>query len=199
VPKQTKPHVPDFKKIRREIEETANTAVLEAVGEYAADERDNFIRKIERQAFASFQGTLYPESGANLSPRTLARKAAKGADMRTMIATHWYKDHVRVDRRKARRKGEKTVFKVGFRPDVKPRDLDGRPVDVEITSLGLRGLDAIAMVQERGSVKAGIPARPHWQPHYDRMQSDAPRTRKRIRARVKAAIKERFGGTIAVR
>lgn len=194
-----KSHIPDFGALRRTIEATADAALLAEVEAYANDERDNFVAKVERQAFASFQVILYPESGTNLSPQWLARKEAKGADMRTMIATHWYKDHVRVDRRKARRKGEKTVFKIGFRPDVKPRDLDGNVVDVEIPALGLRGLDAIAMVQEKGSVAAGIPARPHWRPHYDKMRLDAPRVRKRIRERVKQAIKRQVGRKVVVR
>lgn len=193
-------HIPDFRAARRRIEEVAYDALLEGVEDYAQEQRDAFVEKIDEQAFASFQAILYPESGTNLSPGWLRRKAQKRADLRTMIATGWYRDNIEVLRKLAsNRRRDKTVFKVGFRSNVKPRDLDGNTVEVAIPALGLTGLDAIAMVHEKGSIKASIPARPHWRPHYDKMRSEAPRVRRRLRVHVKEALKENLGRRVVVR
>lgn len=183
----------------REVEQVATKSLFKAAREYAEQQKDGFVQRIEDQAFASFQAVYYPESGTNLSPRTLRAKEAAGADLRTMIATHWYKAHLRVFTKQARTKDERTVIRIGFHPDVKPRDLEGKPVDVEIRDLGLRGLNAVAMVHELGSIKAGIPARPHWQPYLDTMHRHAPKTRAQLRERVKQAIAKQLGRRVVVR
>lgn len=179
--KPTPPHVPDFRSIARELRRVANESTFEAVRDYADGERKQFVRKIEAQAFPSFREVFYPESGTNLSPAWLARKERKGRDLRTMIATTWYKRNIKTFTRKARLKGEPTLVKVGFDKRTLARDLDGRITPVPLW--------LVATYNEHGSLDGKLPARPHWRPHLDTMQSRAPRTRKQVREVVKEALR----------
>lgn len=176
----TRSHIPDFAAIARRLRETANDALFDNVKKYAEDERDRFVHKIEMQVFPSFREIFYPESGTNLSPGWLARKERKGADERTMIATTWYKTNIKVWVRKGRRKQEKTIVRIGFHERTLARDLDHHITDVP--------LNLVAIYNELGSLDGTLPARPHWRPHYDVMRSQAGRTRKMIRTKVKQAI-----------
>ena len=176
----TRSHVPDFRAISRELRTVANGALFEGVRAYAEDERDAFVEKIELQAFPSFQRILYPESGTNLSPQWLERKERAGADLRTMIATRWYLDHIRVFTRKARRKGEPTRIRIGFHPRVQARDLEGKIQDIT--------LSRVALYNEYGSLDGRLPARPHWRPHFGGMRSRAGKARERLRKLIRDQI-----------
>jgi len=182
------PQIPDARKLFKRVQEVATKTLVVELEVWADDIRDDFVAKIEAQAFASFQVVLYPDSGTNLSPEWLARKAAKGADLRTMIATRTYIDGIGVFKKFDRRAG-KYVIRVGFHPLASPRDLDGRIVRIEIPGTGIRGLTALAIVHELGSVKANIPARPHWRPHRTKLESKAPAKRKELRKKIARALK----------
>ena len=75
--------IPNLKRVLTKAAEAAVETAQSGLVSYAQQQRDLFVRKIEEQKFASFRVIFYPESGTNLSPRWLARKAYKGADERT--------------------------------------------------------------------------------------------------------------------
>lgn len=190
---QRKAHIPDFRKLSGSLRRVAREKLFEAVREYAEDERDAFKEKIEDQDFPSFQEVFYPESGTNLSPKWLARKESAGADLRTMIATRWYLDHIRVFTRKARRVGEPSVIRIGFHPTVRARDLKGRITDTP--------LNMVAIYNEFGSLDGKLPARPHWRPHIREMKLNVRKARARMRERLKEEIRasRELRGLIVVR
>lgn len=189
----TRPHIPDFRALSRQVRDVAREALFEGLREYAEEQRDEFVEAIELQAFPSFQEIFYPESETNLSPGWLARKERAGADLRTMIATSWYKDHIQVFTRKARHKGEPSVIRVGFHPQVKARDLHGRVEDIT--------LNLVAIYNEHGSLDGRLPARPHWRPHFQRMHARARKTRERMVAEIREKLRasRRLRGKVVVR
>ena len=175
-------NVPNLKAVLAKVGKVAVEEARAALVDYATDERDLFVEKIEDQRFASFNVIFYPESGTNLSPRWLARKAAKGADSRTAIATGHYVSQIKVFR-KVKQNGTLNV-RVGFRADARAHDLDGNVQDVK--------LDLVAKVLENGSSKMHIPPRPHWGPHFNGMVKARPKTSlvfaKRIATKLKKAL-----------
>lgn len=189
----TRSHLPDFRTLSREVRDVARSELFDGVKRYAQEERDAFVEKIELQAFPSFREVFYPESGTNLSPAWLRRKERAGADSRTMIATGWYRDHIRVWTRKARHKNERTLVRVGFNPRAMARDVEGRITDTP--------LNLVAIYNEHGSLDGKLPARPHWGPHLRSMKARFRRTRSRLVAEIKAALKSsrRLRGRIVVR
>lgn len=189
----TRSHVPDFRALSREVRDVARSELFEGVKRYAEEERDAFVEKIELQAFPSFREVFYPESGTNLSPAWLRRKERAGADSRTMIATGWYRDHIRVWTRKARQRQERTLVRIGFHPSVRARDLEGRITDTP--------LNLVAIFNEHGSLDGKLPPRPHWRPHLRSMKARFRHTRARLVREIKEALKssQRLRGKIVVR
>lgn len=174
-----KPHIPNFKAVTRVLRDTARKVVPVEVKRFADGERDNFVRRIEEQDFQSFQ--MIP-----LSKSWLARKKAHGADTRTMIATGWYKSQIKVYTRRRSGGWGQTLY-IGFDKRTHARDLDGNVTDFLLT-----GKPGVAEVQEFGSVKAGVPARPHWGPHYKQMHKDAQQVRKSIRSKIMKEMRRRM-------
>jgi len=170
--------IPNLKRVLTQAAEAAVETAQSGLVSYAQQQRDLFVRKIEEQKFASFRVIFYPESGTNLSPRWLARKAYKGADERTAIATGHYVSQIKVFTKKPRRKPFEV--RVGFDPRVRARDLDG---EVKPATLNL-----VARVLEHGSERMQIPARPHWGPHFNVMRREAPRVSIRLSKLVADAI-----------
>jgi hypothetical protein len=197
--KPTKPQIPDARAIFERVEKIAAETLADALEEWGEEIREEFVGKIEQQAFASFQEIFYPESGTNLSPSWLRIKELAGADLRTMIATGHYVDSIEVFRRYDRRE-KKHIIRVGFHHSAKPRDLQGRTVDIEIPGTGITGLTALAIVHELGSVKANIPARPHWRPHRERVATEASGKARQFRKAISKAIKDdrKLKGRVAV-
>jgi len=165
------PKIPDAKLLFKRVKEVITETVVDELELWAEEIRDEFVGLIENQAFASFQIILYPESNTNLSPQWLARKEAADADERTMIATGHYTRSIKVFK-KYDRKQKKWVIRVGFHPRIQARDLKNRIVSIL--------LDDVALVQELGSIKAHVPARPHWRPHRDTVKKAAPAKRKEL-------------------
>lgn len=174
------PKIPDARKLFKRVKEVITETVVDELELWAEEIRDEFVERIEAQAFAAFQVILYPESGTNLSPQWLARKEAANADERTMIATEHYTRSIKVYR-KYDRKQKKWIIRVGFHPRIQARDLKNRIVSIL--------LDDVALVQEFGSIKAQIPARPHWRPHRATVKSEAPAKRKEVTRTVSRALK----------
>lgn len=170
--------IPDLKSVLTKAAGAAVEAAHTGLVSYATAQRDLFVRKIEEQKFASFRVVFYPESGTNLSPRWLARKAYKGADERTAIATGHYISQIKVFTRKPRK--QPFEVRVGFDPRTRARDLDG---EVKPATLNL-----VARVLEHGSERMQIPARPHWGPHFNGMRREAPRVGTRLSKLVAEAI-----------
>lgn len=175
-------HIPKLGPILKKVGIVARATLDDSVTQYATEQRDLFVKKIKEQRFASFHIVFYPESGTNLSPRWLARKAAKGADDRTGIATGHYVSQIKVFR--TSKKDGSVSVRVGFHPSTLARDLDG---DIKNITL-----NRVARVLEHGSEKMQIPARPHWGPHENAMIREAGKVRirfaKKIRANLKLAL-----------
>ncbi len=173
-----KSHVPSLRNVLRVVERLAPQLAEDAVAEHAQQERDRFASRIEDQSFASFRVVFYPESGTNLSPRWLARKAQAGADDRTAIATGHYLASIKVI--KKTRKRRPTEFIIGFDPRTRARSLDGETQDIP--------LNKVARFLEHGTQH--MPARPHWGPHLRLMQREAPKVRKFISNKVTKALRK---------
>jgi hypothetical protein len=186
--KPRKPQIPNARAIFARAKRVAEDVLVEGLEDWGDEIRDEFVERIEEQSFASFQEILYPESGTNLSPSWLDRKEAAGADLRTMIATGHYIDSIRVFKRHDR-KEKKWVIRIGFHHSAKPRDLEGRTVDIEIPGTGIKGLTALAIVHELGSIKANVPARPHWGPHRALVRKDARKKRRELRREISEALR----------
>ena len=170
-----KSHIPPFARIAEAVTKAATVVSEEAVEMFAEIERDLFVNKIKAQTFASF-------NAKPLSPRYLQFKARHDLDMRTMIATGWYIGNIKVQHRKKGRR--RTVF-VGFDRATRARNKDGETLPIT--------LNKVAYVQEKGSVKAQVPARPHWGPHLETMRIKAKplrvSMRKKIMARAKRGVR----------
>lgn len=173
-----KSQIPNVKRVLKRAAAAAVEAAQSGLVDYAAQQRELFVSKIRAQKFASFRVIFYPESGTNLSPRWLARKASKGADERTAIATGHYVSQIRLFT-KSPRKGPFEV-RVGFHPRSRARNLDG---EIEKATLNL-----VARVLEHGSEKMQIPARPHWGPHFNSMRREASRVSVRLSKQVTNAV-----------
>lgn len=186
-PKKSK--IPNARAIFKRVLEVAEEQLVEDVNEWAYVVRDEFVERIQSQAFAAFQVVFYPESGTNLSPKWLTTKEQAGADLRTMIATGHYVDSIDVFKKQDRRR-KATIIRVGFHHSTKPRDLDGQTVDIEIPGTGITGLTALAIVHELGSIKANIPARPHWGPHRVRVRAQAVSKRKEFQRNIALRLKK---------
>lgn len=165
-------HVPDLRRALENLRDVARETTVTQMVSFADAERSAFIRRVEAQKFASF--AAFP-----LSPRWLRRKELAGADLRTMIATHWYLDNVRIE---VVVRGGKVMVHVGFDSGVMAKDLSGDPTDIE--------LDAVAKIQEYGSQAANIPPRPHWRPHLADMKKRAARVRRTTRKSIAKAMRK---------
>jgi hypothetical protein len=170
-PKWKKPHVPNLKKVLKTARDAARATAIETLEDYAHEQREDFVGRIQDQRFASFKKILYPESGTNLSPRWLATKQAWNADLRTMIATGHYTESIKVFKKGRLQRGP-YEFRIGFHHSAKARRLDGTIAPILLKDL--------ARVHEHGSVKMKIPERPHWGPQGNRMRRDRGKTRRRI-------------------
>lgn len=175
------PHVPDLKAVLKTAHNVAREEALFAIEDYADDQRDIFVSKIEEQRFASFKVIFYPESGTNLSPQYLKRKIAADADERTMIATGHYVASIRVFRKGKAHRGP-VEFRIGFHHSTQARNLDGSIAPIKLAR--------VAWIQEHGSVKAKIPARPHWGPHANVMRRGAKKAREGVNIRIGTRLKK---------
>lgn len=166
------PHIPDFDAVAKRLRTTANSMAFQMVRAWAGVEAEAFKKQILDQDFASFDE-------APLSPGWVARKIAKHADARTMIATGQYVRSIRVF---VRHEDRKTVVYVGFDTSDVALDLDHVPTKLKLYQL--------AEIQEYGSEAANVPPRPHWGPYLKGMQSRAPTLRKAIVRRVVQAVRK---------
>ena len=185
-----KSKLPDLVPVFRAVVPAVREAFVAAMDAYAQEVADGFKTRIAEQDFPAFRELRYPDSpeeNKNLSPLWVRRKRAKGADTRTMIATSTYVDSIRVWRRLHRnRRGG--LWRVGFHPLKRARDLDG---DIaEIT------LDTLARIHEHGTPNNA--RRPHWRPHLLLLRKQAPKARKLIAAKVAKAIAKASNGRLVV-
>jgi len=172
--KPQKSKIPKFSAVVTPLAEELHDAAVATLSVFAYAERDRFVEEIERQDFPAFRHVP-------LAASTLARKAAAGRDLRTMIATGNYIDSIRVFRRTVVNGVE---WRIGFHPRKRARDLDGRIVDIL--------LEEVAKIQEHGSLSAGVPARPHWSVHQRRMAVRSRALRPEILAAAMRAARHRL-------
>jgi hypothetical protein len=177
VPKLQKPHIPDLKRILTQFAKIANEVMEEEVEAFNELELARFVERIERQDFFSFRAIP-------LNSAYLAKKIAEGADPRVMIASAFYKDNIRIFRRKDGK--HQTLYYIGFDKRTHARDLKGRRVPILLVD--------VAWVQEKGSLKANVPERPHWGPHFQDMHKRAEAVRVDIQTETIKRAKRKFPG-----
>mgnify|MGYP001447643462 CR=1 FL=1 len=133
---------------------------------------------------------------AALSERYLRWKKRRGLDPRILIATGEYVKNIGIEKVKGhfrKEKGKKGIILV------KPEDgkqADGKDVayvvcvpDRKHQASGLN-FRRLARIHEFGSVKAHIPARPHWRPLWKEFKSDGRKKLvKKIMSRTKKEVK----------
>lgn len=168
-------HIPNFSRMSKEMRAIAVATANKVVKDFADRERDLFKERIEHQDFPAFR-QIPP------SPVTLARKSRLGLDMRTMIATGHYKDSIRVFFQRGRTPAGGT-YRIGFHPLMRARDEHGKVAEILLSE--------VAAIQEFGSSRAGIPARPHWRPHLRDMERRATVMRQRLAGKILTAIKKK--------
>ncbi len=180
MPRPRRPHIPNFRRITRRFAEIAVAEVDVAVEDFANDEVEMFQREIEQQVVPSFR--RHP-----LTEAYMRRKRYAGVDRRVLLATYWYRDHIRVWRWRPPTGGRRrTGWRIGFHPTVRARDLRGRIKDIT--------LNRLAAVHEYGTDDQRIPPRPHWRPHLTAMARRARTLRREIRTRIVAEARRRIRG-----
>ena len=168
------PHVPDLRKVLRDLHQAAQEQAKKAIIAFARRHRKVFIDRVRAQQFKSF--TAFP-----LTPAWRRKKQRAGADPRTMIATGHYLNQVKTW---TAHNPPGVVAYVGFNPTTRAKNLDGELTDIT--------LEEVAAIQEGGSAAQGIPPRPHWGPYRKEMQRDAAVLRRDIAARVVKYVSQRL-------
>lgn len=162
------------------------------------------LGRVEVKIAPSRKGYLKPDEGEEykpfnhlpLQPFTLAEKRELGQDERILIATGEYLNSIRVVKRVRMRAKENVVSYVVY----VPKTIHGRK--------GWRGepprptlpLRTIGLIHEFGSMRAGIPPRPHWRPVIEEIKQrfrhvplDAS---KKLSAALAATIGKEVPGTV---
>lgn len=186
-----KSKIPDLVPVFRAARLAAREAFVSAMDAHAAETLAGFQTRISDQDFPSFRVILYPDSpeeNKNLSPQWVRRKRAKGADERTMIASRTYVDSIRVWR-KLHRNRRGGLWRIGFHPQKRARNLDGKIVDIL--------LNDVALIHEHGNSQT--PRRPHWGPHLATLRKQAPKARLVIAGKVAEAIAKAVKNKLIVR
>lgn len=176
-----KPHIPDFRAVRRTMMAVSQEVTERRVAEFAEHEREVFVSRIKSQDFDSFDANP-------LSDRYRRWKLARGLDPRIMIRTGNYVDHIRVWRERIDR--HTLGLRVGFHPRLLARDAKGQ----RITGLLM---STIAWVHERGSAKLpDLPVRPHWGPHFREMHERSNPLRASIKTEIRKRAKAELPGVL---
>jgi len=179
VPKKLKKaHIPAFAARAAKFVKDATKLAESEIAAFAAAEVERFKQAIMAQTFPAFRAHPLAES-------TLATKAAKGLDLRVMLANKHYVNAITVFR---------TVdsdgvvqFRVGFAEHALAKDYDGKFTDILLSE--------VARIHEYGSRVAKIPARMHWRPHLRGMALRGSVLRRSIRDRVVRLGRQRMKGS----
>lgn len=155
--------IPNFKTVTAPLRQVF-PKVVEAVRQFADDERKDFIARIKLQAFPSFDTTPLSKAWAE-------EKARLHLDGRTMLAMHTMVDHIQIFVESE--SSTFTTVAIGF-------DEAEKAVDVRTKEKTKFALSLVALVQEKGSAKANIPPRPMWEPQQKVIEKHAVDLRKRI-------------------
>jgi hypothetical protein len=164
--------LPPWRKLEKAIRAAVEDHAEKLVTDWAMEEKRAFIERIKKQKFASFKKKP-------LSPKYLARKIAKGADRRTMIATGHYIRSIKLFRT---RSGKRLLLRIGFPPNAKAHDLDGKRTTTPL-AITIRA-------NELGSAARNIPPRPHWRPFRLEMKARAKKLRIQIKKAVVKTVRE---------
>jgi hypothetical protein len=162
---------PPFAQLAKKLELAVRTFAFEQTKEFAEGQRDDFVKRIKDQKFASFH--RHP-----LSPAYADFKERHNLDHRVMIATGHYTESIRV----FVRKGKLTVgtFRIGFAPTARARNPDGTISDLLLTDL--------AAIHEYGSASRSIPARPHWRVYLQDMEARATVFRAQLSQKINTLV-----------
>lgn len=167
-----KPSIPVFEKMVAPLRAVPKAA-MKQIRSFAGREALIFKHKIENQEFESFDATP-------LSDEWLAFKIKNNLDLRTLIATKNFINHIRVFVKKTG--PHTTTVYIGFDEEDKAID----PITKEKTPFHLY---ILAAVQEYGSQKAHVPPRPTWGPQLTEIQERA----KALRAKMMKLTPEKKG------
>lgn len=167
------------KKTKREIRQFIEINVIEPlkravrvaeneIERLAGEVRDELVETIESQSLP-----LTP-----LSPAYLAWKQAKGLDTRILIRTGHYLRHIEKEKTVS---GPMIAYFIGVNRKARAVDEEGRETDLPLWLL--------AQFLEYGT--RYMPARPHWRPVKQRMQSRKRQYQQRIMRRIRMEIAKR--------
>ncbi len=168
-----KSQIPPFDRKLKAAATTIQATLYRRVARFAEMEKDKFRQRILTQDFLSF--SLSP-----LKANTLSRKKRKGLDERVMIATSTYVNSINVYTRVLSRRSRS--WNIGFHPRKRARDENFKITDILLSDL--------AMIQEKGSNKAAIPARPHWGPNLKDMKERAKQLRSYMKDDILRTLKQ---------
>lgn len=168
-----KSQVPNLAEKLKKIKTDTVAYVNSEIKKFANQECAGFKAAIKAQDFEAFHRRP-------LSAARLAEKAAAGADLRVMIATHHYVNSIRVFFRKSRNLNGGT-FRIGFHHNAHARTLDGAIAPIL--------LQDVARIQENGSRARKLPPRPHWGPYLRDMVPRATVFRARLTRRMVKRLK----------
>jgi len=169
--RRRKARIPKFRKFARIIKKHVKRVVEDELEDFAWELHGELVNGILMQTFASFRTIPLRES-------YLKRKIAKGLDPRVMIRTGHYMESI-------------TVFRhTDFEYEVNvPKDAVAVDENRDPTEFSLR---ALGEVQEFGSAKANVPARPHWRVIIRRAKRKAPKVAERIADKAARRIRRDF-------
>lgn len=145
-PRPRKPRIPDFTRLVATPARHFVDSVRVGVKDFTDKEAKIFREKILRQRFSSFR--KHP-----LNPTYKSRKRRLGLSTRVMVATGHYVRSIKVYHFPGRNRDQ---WIIGIHPNTRARDKYTGQVVHDLP------LADVAIIQEFGSSKAGIPARPHW-------------------------------------
>ena len=112
-----------------------------------------------------------------------------GADTRVMIATATYTNGIRVFTKRIT--GPRKQYRIGFHWSAKARTLKGEVSPILLHDLGV--------VQEYGTMKTNLPARPHWRPYKQQVFAPALQSwRTSVPMRVLARVRDIYGAAVEI-
>ncbi len=176
--KPRKPHIPKFDQtVAGQMSRDAQRISVREIGKFAEVEKDRFKKRLEQQRFQSFKATPLADS-------TIAKKRSLGLSLKVMVATGWYVARIMVHSMAV--KGGR-LFYIGHGREEFAKDQKTGQLRHDVT------LNRVALIQEKGAVRAGIPPRPHWAPGLADLRKRSPAARKKLLHMVIAAWKRKLG------
>lgn len=173
-------HKPPLERLFARMRTAAWQTLDTELAAFAKTQLNSFKYRIYRQLFPDFENIP-------LSPRYLAWKLERGLDGRTMIRVGHYVRALKVQSRERNtQQGRTKTYHIGFDQNALAVNAQGDPIPLL--------LNALARIQEYGSLSAGIPARRHWRPMLAIIRERSPALRRRVRKTTIQRLRREFTG-----